>query len=77
MDGGAVAFLRALLPPPQRHLWQGRFKSPAVAVEDYFLSCARYIERNPVEAGLVTEPWLYRWSSCRSYVLGTADPLLS
>ena len=32
------------------HLWQGRFKSPAVAVEEYFLSCARYIERNPVEA---------------------------
>jgi putative transposase len=28
------------------HLWQGRFKSPAVEVEAYFLSCARYIERN-------------------------------
>jgi putative transposase len=52
------------------HLWQGRFRSPAVGVEQYFLSCARYIERNPVEAGLVVEPWEYAWSSCRAYALG-------
>jgi putative transposase len=48
-----------------------------VAVEEYFLSFARYVERNPVEAGLVTEPWSYRWSSSRAYALGTEDPLLS
>jgi putative transposase len=56
------------------HLWQGRFKSPAVEVEAYFLSCARYIERNPVAAGLVTLPWEYEWSSCRAYALGMAHP---
>ena len=39
------------------HLWQGRFKSPAIQCEGYLLSCGRYIERNPLEAGLVTEPW--------------------
>jgi len=59
------------------HLWQGRFKSPAVAVEEYFLSCARYIERNPVEAGVADTPWAYRWSSCPAHALGVADPLLS
>jgi putative transposase len=59
------------------HLWQGRFKSPAVAVEGYFLSCARYIERNPVEAGIVALPWEYRWSSSPAYALGAPDPLLS
>jgi putative transposase len=59
------------------HLWQGRFKSAAVAVEGYFLSCARYIERNPVEAGLVAQPWDHPWSSCRAYGLGASDPLLS
>jgi REP-associated tyrosine transposase len=59
------------------HLWQGRFKSPAVGVEDYFLSCARYIERYPLVAGLVGQPWQYRWSSCPAYALGVADPLLS
>src|SRR5882762_11355916 len=44
------------------HLWQGRFKSPAIEVEPYFLSCARYIERNSLEVGLAAEPWAYRWS---------------
>ena len=58
------------------HLWQGRFRSPAVAAEEYFLSCARYIERNPVEAGMGVEAWAYRWSSCPSYALGTKDTLL-
>jgi hypothetical protein len=33
-------------------LWQGRFKSLVVGVEGYFLSCARYIERSPLRAGL-------------------------
>jgi putative transposase len=47
-----------------------------MAVEEYFLSCARYIERNPLEAGLLAEPWQYGWSSCRAYALGEADPLL-
>ena len=62
--------LRAYVPYYQRRtgfvgpLWQGRFQSPAVAVEDYFLRCARYIERNPVRAGQVDEPWHCRWSSC-------------
>jgi putative transposase len=59
------------------HLWQGRFKSPAVAVEDYFLSCARYIERNPLVASLEAQPWQYRWSSCPAYALGAADSRLS
>ena len=59
------------------HLWQGRFQSPAVAVEAYFLRCARYLERNPLEAGVVAEPWTYRWSSCPAYALGRHDPLFS
>jgi REP element-mobilizing transposase RayT len=58
------------------HLWQGRFKSPVVGVEDYFLSCARYIERNPVRAGLVAEPWAYAWSSCRAHARGEENALL-
>ncbi len=59
------------------HRWQGRFKSPAVQYREYLLSCGRYIERNPVEAGLLTEPWEYRWSSARAYALGAPDPLLA
>ncbi len=59
------------------HLWQGRFKSPVVQTEGYLLSCGRYIERNPVEANLVTEPWQYAWSSAQAYALGVSDALLA
>jgi putative transposase len=59
------------------HLFQGRFNSPAIDAEIYVLSCGRYIERNPLEAGLVAEPWTYRWSSCRVDALGEPDPLLT
>ena len=59
------------------HLFQGRFKSPAIEADAYLLSCGRYVERNPVEARLVTLPWDYRWSSARAYALGEADLLLA
>jgi len=59
------------------HRWQGRFKSPAVQCRQYLLSCGRYIERNPVEAGLLTEPWQYPWSSAAAYALGEPNPLLA
>jgi putative transposase len=59
------------------HLWQGRFKSPAIEAEPYLLSCGRYIERNPVEAGLVGVAWDYPWSSCRAYALGESNTLLA
>jgi putative transposase len=44
------------------HLWQGRFYS-CVLDDHHFLSAMRYIERNPVKAGLCRKPWDYRWSS--------------
>jgi putative transposase len=59
------------------HLFQGRFKSPAVDGDQYLLSCGRYVERNPLAAGLCAAPWEYPWSSCRAYALGEANPLLS
>jgi putative transposase len=52
------------------HRWQGRFKSPAVQCRDYLLSCGRYIECNPLEAGMVTQPWDYDWSSARVHATG-------
>src|SRR5579859_4324221 len=58
------------------HLWQGRFKSPAVQADPYLLSCGRYVERNSVAARLVKSPWDYRWSSCRAVALGEADALV-
>ena len=44
-------------------LWEGRFKSSLVDTEQYLLACCRYIDLNPVRAGMVTVPEAYPWSS--------------
>lgn len=46
-------------------LWEGRFRSCLVGEESYVLGCYRYIEMNPVRAGMVEHPADYRWSSYR------------
>src|SRR5687768_7672305 len=43
--------------------WQGRFKACLVDTANYFLTCQRYVELNPVRAGMVESPCLYPWSS--------------
>lgn len=58
-------------------LWQGRFVSQVVQKEKYLFECGRYIERNPMRAGLVMHPWDYRWSSCQSYVKNKDDAVLT
>ncbi len=40
-------------------LWEGRFKSSPVSSDRYLLSCSRYIEMNPVRAGIVERPGDY------------------
>jgi putative transposase len=47
-------------------LWEGRFKSNVVADDAYLLACHRYIELNPVRAGMVSQPEEYAWSSYRA-----------
>jgi putative transposase len=51
-------------------LFEGRFKSCLVQEEEYFLSCLRYIDLNPVRAGMVSTPGDYQWSSYRAHGLG-------
>jgi len=58
-------------------LWEGRYKATLIDTEDYLLACYRYIEQNPVRAGMVTRPALYAWSSFRHNGLGKPDPLLT
>jgi len=57
-------------------LWEGRFKSAAVSRDEYLIACSRYIELNPVRAGLVRLPRDYRWSSYQHRALGMPDRLL-
>jgi putative transposase len=58
-------------------LWEGRFRSCLVESAPYVLACYRYIEMNPVRAGLVTSPAAYAWSSHRANLAGSGDALLS
>lgn len=51
-------------------LWEGRFKASLVQSERYLLICQRYIELNPVRAGMVNDPADYVWSSYRAHGLG-------
>jgi len=57
-------------------LWEGRFKSAVVSRNEYLIACSRYIELNPVRAGMVGHPRDYRWSSYHGRALGRPDPLL-
>lgn len=45
------------------HLYQGRYKSFPVQSDEYFLTVCRYVEQNPLRAGLVTNPLDWRWGS--------------
>ncbi|HKY93607.1 MAG TPA: transposase [Nevskiaceae bacterium] len=58
-------------------LWEGRFKAVPVDSERYLAACHRYIESNPVRAGVVSHPADYWWSSYRSNALGNPDRLVS
>jgi putative transposase len=58
-------------------LWEGRYKSSLIDSDAYLLTCMRYIELNPVTAGMVAEPGLYRWSSFRANAWGEPDRLLT
>jgi putative transposase len=51
------------------HLWQSRFFSCPLD-EDHFWKALRYIELNPVRAGLVKLPWDWPWSSAQAHVKG-------
>ncbi len=51
-------------------LFEGRFRSSLVDSESYFLTCMRYIELNPVRAGLLDHPGKYFWSSYRQNATG-------
>jgi putative transposase len=56
------------------HLWQGRFAS-FIMEESYLLACTRYIEYNPVRAGLVKRPEDWKWSSAGAH-MNEKDDLL-
>jgi putative transposase len=57
-------------------LWEGRYRATVVDAENYLFECMRYIELNPVRAGMVRHPRDYPWSSYRANAEGKADALV-
>jgi putative transposase len=58
-------------------LWEGRYKSTLVDSDAYYLTVSRYIELNPVRAGMVDHPIDYPWSSCQANGAGKDIRLLT
>jgi REP-associated tyrosine transposase len=58
-------------------LWEGRYRAAPIDSAAYFLACCRYIELNPVRAGMAAHPREYPWSSWRAHALGASDPLVA
>jgi putative transposase len=58
------------------HLWQGRYFASALD-EAYFWAAIRYVERNPVRAGMVERAEDYAWSSAKAHCGASRDPVLT
>jgi len=58
-------------------LWEGRYRATVLDEKEFLLTCSRYIELNPVRAGLVKHPRDYRWSSYAHNAMSLKDEMLS
>ncbi|MBU0605515.1 MAG: transposase [Candidatus Omnitrophica bacterium] len=59
------------------YLFQNRYKNIPITKDEYLMECGRYIERNPVRAGLVDNLNAYCWSSYHFYAKGKADGIIT
>jgi putative transposase len=53
--------------------FDGRYRSMVIDTDTYLYTCMRYVELNPVRAGMVQTPDAYRWSSHRAHAVGEVD----
>jgi putative transposase len=58
-------------------LWQGRFKANVIDAASYFMICCRYLELNPVRAGIALDPADYGWSSYAHHIGVKPNPLIT
>jgi putative transposase len=84
---GAARLMTAVAARYARHLaeeychegavWEEPYDASPVHARRHLLACMRYIEENPVRAGLAAHPGVYPWSSYRANTLGEDDTLLT
>ncbi len=58
-------------------LWEGRYRASLIQGDRHLLACQRYVEMNPVRAGMVARPEQYEWSSHRHHLGLASDALVS
>jgi putative transposase len=58
-------------------LWEGRFRAALIEGERHLLTCARYIELNPLRAGMLIDAGSFAWSSCAHHLGRRRDPLVT
>jgi putative transposase len=69
--------MKNFAPGVRGYLLQGRFNSCALD-ESHLVAAARYVEQNPVRAGMTKVPWDYPWSSARFHMgITEHDPLVT
>ena len=84
VDGGALGDLMKRLSGRQTRLvnrqeyrsgtlWEGRYRSSPIETDAYLLACCRYVELNPVRAGIIGDPGSYPWSSYRRHAGGGGE----
>lgn len=57
-------------------LWESRYYSTIIEEERYLWAVSKYIETNPIRAGITKRPEDYLYSSAKAHILGKQDPLL-
>lgn len=60
----------------QGHFWMDRYKSLPVDTDEHALTLMRYINRNPVRAGMTSRPGEWKYSGYRFYAFGESNDLL-
>ncbi|MFW6134169.1 MAG: transposase [Elusimicrobiota bacterium] len=58
------------------HFFQDRYKSFIIQEGKYLLECGKYVELNPVKAGIAKKPTGYKWSSYKNYISGKIDEFI-
>ena len=59
------------------HFWERRYRACLIEDDPYALAALRYLDRNPVRAGLGADPAMYPWSSCAAYAQGAPNALIT
>jgi hypothetical protein len=59
------------------HFWERRYRACVVEDDTHALAAPRYLDRNPVRAGLGADPAAYPWSSCAAHACGAPNPIIT